>query len=201
LYKIRKAKSTKLKAQSSKIGFEMKRCPTCNQTFDEEWLSFCTQDGTSLVDTEALPEQPPPTIRAPAMPPSVSPSEQSTFNLPGSYSPPPALFSQPQPLQSAWQPPPPPARASAPQQSLAVASLILGLVSITVGWCCYFGVLTSPIAIGLGIASLSQIKKDPSQYTGKPLAIIGITTGSLYFVFLVLIILLYGLSFLMHGWQ
>ena len=34
----------------------MKRCPTCNQQFTDEWLTFCTQDGTSLVDVPGLAE-------------------------------------------------------------------------------------------------------------------------------------------------
>jgi Domain of unknown function (DUF4190) len=183
----------------------MKRCPTCNQTFTEEWLSFCTQDGTSLVDTAALPSEPPATMVSPPMPPSVSPAEQPTLNLPGSYSAPPMQasqvqpFSQPQPVQPSWQPPPPPPYARGPQQSLAIASLICGIFSITVGWCCYLGTITAPIAIGLGIFALVQIKNDPSKYAGRPLAIGGIVTGALYFVFLVLIILLYGLSFLVQG--
>ncbi len=69
----------------------MKRCPKCNQVFDQEWLSFCTNDGTSLVDTSALPPEPPPTMMSPPLPPSVSPSEQPTINLQtGSSQPPPA---------------------------------------------------------------------------------------------------------------
>ena len=109
---------------------------------------------------------------------------------------------QQQPLAPAWQPPPPPrAYTSAPQQSLAILSLVLGIVSVTVGWCCYFGVITGPIAVGLGIVALVQIKNNPTQYAGKPLAIGGIVTGGLYFVFLALIVLLYGLSFLMGGWK
>jgi hypothetical protein len=184
----------------------MKRCPTCNQTFSEEWLSFCTQDGTSLVDTSALPQGPSPTIMAPRMPPSVSPTEQPTMNLPGGYRPPAPIqsrqeqpFTQPQPGQPTWQPPPPPSYAVAPQQGLAVASLICGIFSITIGWCCYLGTITAPVAIGLGIFSLVQIKNDPAKYSGKPLAIVGIVTGALYFVFLVIIILIYGLAFLMQG--
>ncbi|MDQ2921461.1 MAG: DUF4190 domain-containing protein, partial [Acidobacteriota bacterium] len=62
-----------------------------------------------------------------------------------------------------------------------------------------FGVLTSPIAIGLGIFSLFQIKKDPTKYGGKGMAIAGIVAGALYFLFVALIILIYGLSFLMSA--
>jgi len=82
---------------------------------------------------------------------------------------------------------------------MAIASMILGLVSVTIGLCCYVGVLTAPVAMVLGFVALSQIKKNPEQYSGKPMAIVGIVSGALYFVILVLIILLYGLAFLVGG--
>jgi len=178
----------------------MKRCPTCNQTFTDEWLTFCTQDGTSLVNVELAPNEPPPTVAYPAMPPSVSPNEQPTLDLPGSYKPPMVQYSAPQPLQPGWTPPPPPPFSKPKQQQgLAITSLVLGIVSVTLGFCCYFGVLTSPVAIGLGIFALIQIKNDSAKYGGKPLAIGGIVAGSLYFFFVALIALIYGLSFLSSG--
>ena len=177
----------------------MKRCPTCNQQFTDEWLTFCTQDGTSLVDIPASPNEPPPTIAYPPMPPSVSPAEQPTLDFPVGYKPPPLQVATPQPLQPGWQPPPPPAYASQPQKSLAVLSMVLGIVSITIGWCCYFGVLTSPVSIGLGIFSLFQIKNNPTQYGGKGMAIAGIVLGALYFVFVALIVLIWGLNFLVNA--
>lgn len=181
----------------------MKRCPKCNQEFTDEWLTFCTQDGTSLVDIEASPTDPPPTLVQPAMPPSVSPFEQPTLDMPGRYSPPSTYsrpqYSAPQPVQSGWTPPPPPPYPTAPQQSLAVTSLVLGLVSITLGWCCSFGLLTSPVALALGIVSLVQIKNNPTKYGGKPFAIGGIITGGLYFAILALIIVLYGIGFILSG--
>lgn len=173
----------------------MKRCPTCNQTFEEEWLSFCTNDGTGLVETEASPREPPPTIRIES--PDTSPSGKPTFDLPGSYNPPPAQFVPPQPATLPWQPPAPPAHRAAPQQGLAIASLVLGLCSITFGWCCSLGLVTAPVAIVMGIVSLVQIKNDPSKHTGKPPAIIGIATGGAYLVFWVLLVLLYGFAIFM----
>lgn len=164
----------------------MKRCPTCNQTFDEEWLSFCTIDGTALVESGPLRSEPPPTIRASAIP--TNPTGQPTFNLPGSYNQPPARLAPPTVPAPSWQPPPPPGYAVVPQQGLAVASLILGIFTITFGWC-YVGVLTGPIAIVLGIISLVQIKNNPQRNTGKPMAIAGIVTGGLYFVLIAIFIL------------
>ncbi|MGH9967551.1 MAG: DUF4190 domain-containing protein [Pyrinomonadaceae bacterium] len=182
----------------------MKRCLTCNATFDEEHLSFCINDGTPLVDGDIPPElemqptrifaEPPPTVK---IPPS-RPTEYVPREMPSA--PPPAPYGWANEAPPAWvPPPPPPARVAGPKQGLAVGSFVLGLVSVTVGWCCYFGVLTAPIAVGLGIFSLIQIKNNPGQYSGKPLAIIGIVTGSLYFLAAALIILLYGLSFLVGG--
>ncbi len=181
----------------------MKRCPTCNQTFSEEWLSFCTQDGTALVDTSVLAQQPPPTVMGPPLPPSVSPTEQRTLNLPGAYSPPPAVssqpFSEPQPLQQSWQPPPPPAYAAGPQQTIAIVSLCCGVFSITAGWCCSLGLLTSPVALVTGIVALIQIKNDPARNTGKPFAIAGIATAAAYLVFWLLIFFIYGMAIFMQG--
>jgi hypothetical protein len=113
----------------------MRRCPKCNQQFADEWLTFCTQDGTSLVDMPGSSTDPPPTLVRP-MPPSVSPSEQPTLDMPGRYSPPPAQYIPPAPIQSGWTPPPPPAYPIRPNQSLAIASLILGILSTTLGLCC-----------------------------------------------------------------
>ncbi|HEV7474721.1 MAG TPA: DUF4190 domain-containing protein [Pyrinomonadaceae bacterium] len=170
----------------------MKRCPTCNQEFTDEWLTFCTQDGTSLLDVETSPDEPPPTLVSPSLPPSVSPAEQPTLDMPGRYSPPPAQYIPPAPLQSGWAPPPPPPFPNKPQQSLAVTSLVLGILSVTLGLCCYFGILTGPTALVLGIISLVQIKNDPAKYGGKGFAIGGIVTGGLYFIILAAIIVFYG---------
>jgi hypothetical protein len=185
----------------------MKRCPKCNRVFDQEWLSFCTNDGTSLVDTSAFPQEPPPTMMSPSMPPSVSPSEQPTINLqtsggssqaPAPYSPPTPMQQSwqptPQPMQTGWQPPPPPGYANKPKQGLAIASMILGICSITIGWCCSVGLLTAPVGIVLGIVSLVQIKNNPNENGGKPFSIVGIATGAAYLAFWVLIVLIYGVA-------
>jgi hypothetical protein len=174
----------------------MKRCPTCNQTFDEGWLSFCTNDGTTLVEDPSSSNEMLKTIMAPAPPPVSRPNEQANWSSPsGGIGA--GQFPVPQPSQAAWQPPPPP--PAGPQQGLAVASLVCGIFTVTIGWCCYLGVITGPVAIGLGIASLNQIKNNPDKFTGKPFAITGIVTGSLYFVFVALIIMVYGLMFLVQG--
>ena len=178
----------------------MKRCPTCNQQFTDEWLTFCTHDGTSLIEVKGSSSEPPPTFAYPPIPPTVARSEEPTLDFPDAYQPPP-VPSEPRDLQPSWQPPPPPAYIAKPalQQGMAVASLVLGLVSITLGWCCSFGLLTAPVALALGIVSLVQIKNNPTRYAGKGMAIGGIVTGGLYFLGILLFVLFYGLAFLAGG--
>ena len=138
----------------------MKRCPTCNRTFEEDWLAFCTQDGTTLVEeSPARADEPPPTIMAP----------------------------------------PPPPYQQGPKQGIAIASMICGIFSMTIGWCCYLGVISAPVAIGLGAYQLIQIKNNPDQAGGKPFAIVGIATGAVYFLLLAVIILIYGAAIFMQG--
>jgi hypothetical protein len=121
-----------------------------------------------------------------------NPQGQAPFDLPGSYTP-------QRPVAPVWQPPPPPAmmQASGQKQGLAVASLILGIFSITIGWCCSIGLLTAPTAIILGGISLTQIKKDPVHNTGKPLSIIGVCMGAAYLAFWILIFMIYGFAIFM----
>ena len=87
----------------------------------------------------------------------------------------------------------------APKQGIAIASMICGIFSMTIGWCCYLGTISAPVAVGLGIYQLVQIKNRPDENSGKPFAIVGIVTGALYFVLIAIIILLYGAAVLMGG--
>ena len=83
------------------------------------------------------------------------------------------------------------------KQGLAIATLILGIFSITIGWCCSIGLLTAPVGIVLGIISLVQIKNDPVTNTGKPLSIIGLCLSGFYVIVWFLIFMLYGMAIFM----
>ena len=100
------------------------------------------------------------------MPPSVSPTEQPTLDMPGRYAAPPAQYIL-RPSSPAGLPPPPPPYPPSPQTGMAVTSMILGIASITLGLCCYFGILTAPIAVILGIVSLVQIKTHPTDTAAR----------------------------------
>jgi len=198
----------------------MKRCPTCNRTFEEDWLAFCTQDGTTLVEEPTSKGyEPAPTIMAPAPPPPAggwmppsgdlssgpAPSQPISPPLPPSNQAVPSgglgsgQFQPQQQMQPGWQPPPPPPYVQGPKQGLAVASMICGIFTITFGWCCSIGLLSGIAGIVLGAYQLVQIKNNPDQNTGKPFAIVGIATSSLYFVIWVLLMVLYGAAIFMGG--
>jgi hypothetical protein len=60
-----------------------------------------------------------------------------------------------------------------PSRGLSIASLVLGLMSL---FCT--GILTAPIAIGLGISALKKISREPARYAGNGLAWSGVATGT-----------------------
>lgn len=182
----------------------MKRCPKCNQEFSESWLTFCTSDGTPLTGT-APPsaDYPPPTISMQQPPVTVDQQDRPTMIMPGAAAyggpvdkwqsaAPPATAPRPAPQ---WQP----AYSSAPPANgLAIASLVLGIFSITLGWC-YVGVITAPVGVILGIVSLNQIKKDPTKIGGKGMATAGVVTSAIGVVFVILMFMIIGLSILSNG--
>jgi hypothetical protein len=182
----------------------MKRCPTCNNTFDDEYLSYCTSDGTVLVRDKAdslelqetaIFDDPPPTVVMP--PPRPTEYVPQARNAPT----PPVPYGWANEASPAWVPPPPPVPfrgiTRPAQQGLAVASLILGIISITFGWICG-GPIFGLLAVVLGIGALMQIKKNPQQHTGKPMAVAGLITGgisllvSLAFIALWIVMMIVG---------
>ena len=164
----------------------MKYCPQCNRQYTESWLTFCSDDGTMLIEELSPPVDPNwnPIIREPKVD---TRSEQETQWLP--REPPlPGGWVAPDerpPMTPVWQPPP--LQPRKPQsQGLAVASMITGILGLALGC---IGPLPAIAAIVLGLMALSQIKQSPQTIGGKPLAIIGIVTGSLTVAFYVLLLI------------
>lgn len=82
----------------------MKRCPTCNKTFDDDALSFCLNDGASLVsETSSAPT---PGLQATMMatPPSLG---GASYPPPPPQSGPGSGSFNPPPPNPSWAPPPP----------------------------------------------------------------------------------------------
>jgi uncharacterized protein DUF4190 len=192
----------------------MKYCPQCNRQYNEPWISFCSEDGTMLIEQLSPPADPnfDPQIRGPK---TESASEQETQWLPreppawvapderppmsqtpwqsppapwqaAPYSPP-APASQPTP--AGWQPPPPPLvrPKKQPGQSLALASMIVAIVGLLAGSC--FGPVPAIVALILGVVALQQIAKGPDKTTGKPYAVAGVIISGLTIAFYLLLLI------------
>ena len=149
-------------------------------------MIYCTTDGTVLMrdeDTASLESQETALFREPpvtvTMPPRPTEYVPQAPNAPT----PPAPYGWASESPPAWVPPPPPvpfgsAVRPAQQQGIAVASLIFGLISITFGWICG-GPIFGLLAVVLGAVALTQIKRNPQQYGGKPIAVAGLITGGI----------------------
>lgn len=183
----------------------MKKCPRCGQTYTDSNVNFCFNDGELL---SYLADDAPPTLLK---------NRPSTFV---DDAPETEFFNQPRATNvTNWQPqaaPPVPRQGQpanspqifsqypvivSPNQTLAIVSLGLGIGSMTIGWCCSLGLLLSPAAIVTGTIALLQIKKDSTANGGRGMAIAGIVVGSVFLACYLLIIILYGIGFLLGGFR
>lgn len=124
--------------------------------------------------------------------PSVKEPE-SPFGTPSSPFDQPSSFNEPEPTspaavqQTEWAPPPSPSpsfggpaagqkpsAAGGEDKTLALVSLILGILSIP---CC--GFLTGIPAVITGFMAKNKAEADPGQYTGRGMALAGIVTGAI----------------------
>jgi Domain of unknown function (DUF4190) len=125
-------------------------------------------------------------------------------------------FGQPnnQMEQSAWTPPPAPDQNWANQgvgqntpfqtppisggqgqnQTLAIISLVTGILSI----CCYIGWITGPVALITGYLHRKKVKENPAEFGGDGLALAGMITGGilsgLWLLIIVFYVLIFGLA-------
>lgn len=77
---------------------------------------------------------------------------------------------------------------------LALAGMIMGILSLTVGWfCCGFGPVFSILGLVFSCIGLAQINRNPEQFTGKGLAITGIVLSVLRLVVMVCFVIFFGL--------
>jgi hypothetical protein len=168
----------------------MKYCPLCKRQFNEAWLSFCSDDGTPLIQELTPPADPNwnPKIREPKV---ETRDEEPTQWLPRDTPAPGAWIApdeRPPMSPGPWTPPPPPVapfrpRTQQPTQNLALASMITAIAGLLMAGC--FGPIPGIIALVLGLVALSQIKKSPDKYGGKPFATAGVIIGGITIMFYV----------------
>lgn len=159
----------------------MKKCSLCNQTYTDETLNFCLNDGGTL---EKISDVPPTVFMNPARatgevgwannqvftPPNQTPINSWQQNQPSFPNP---SYMTPNAFQS-------------PNQTLPVVSLILGICGVV--FCCYgfpFGIA----ALITGYLGYSNFNKDPNRYGGRGLAIAGLILGFISLIELVLVLI------------
>jgi hypothetical protein len=116
-------------------------------------------------------------------------------------------FEQPNQMEQAWTPPPapdaswgnqgvgqntpfqPPPMSSGQNQTLAIVSLVLGILSI----CCYIGWITGPAALITGWLHRKKVKENPAEFTGDGLALAGMIIGGIFFVLWIVIFIIYAI--------
>lgn len=66
----------------------------------------------------------------------------------------------------------------APSNGKATASLIVGITTLVLSWCCGVGILGA-VAIVLGVRARGEVQASQGRQTGEGMAVAGIVTGVL----------------------
>jgi len=166
----------------------MKQCPRCRQTYVDEQLNYCLEDGEPLTDLTREPapgrysNEPPPARYVDDAPPTVMLNESRVTNPAAWPQASPAVWQQ-QGNEDMQQRPP---FAAMPfgrsmDTTLPKISLILGIASIVLA-CCYGGIWLGLPAAVLGYLGMRNADTDPGRYSGRGLAIGGMVLGGISFL-------------------
>lgn len=169
----------------------MKKCLKCGQTYSDDTLNFCLNDGELLVQPGGY--DPPPTRLADDSPPTLMMNQPRVTNP----------IDWPQSTPARWQ-----GHSPAPfndqyglagygtvqtNQTLPTLALIMGITSVFMV-CCFGGIwLGLPAAI-VGFIGMRNADSDPARYGGRGMAIGGLVLGIVTFIASVMILIFGQLS-------
>lgn len=153
----------------------MKICPVCSQTYTDESLNFCLNDGATLNNAN---DDPPPTIFMD--PPRTTNPNYADFNT--NFSQPNTEFNSNfgQPNQEIYSAPFSPPAAVYPaqrDQTLPIISLVLGVLGFVL-ICCHGGLPLGIAAAITGYLGMKNADQNPQKYGGKGMAIAGLILGA-----------------------
>jgi hypothetical protein len=159
----------------------MKQCPRCKQTYSDDQLNFCLEDGELL---SAFAQEPPPARYRDDPPPTLlmnDPRATNPTNWPQTppAGQPPARWQPQQNIQN--QPFRSPGFVAGRDQTMPTIALILGILSIPLV-CCYGGIWLGLPAAVLGFLGMRNADNDPSRYGGRGMAIGGMVLGVISFL-------------------
>jgi hypothetical protein len=75
--------------------------------------------------------------------------------------------------------------------NLAIAGLVLGILSVLLGWC-FFNLVFAVLGLIFSWVGHSQVKKNPTRETGRGLAVAGIILSCLGLLMGIAVLLLFG---------
>lgn len=168
----------------------MKRCPKCGQTYVEQDLNFCLNDGELLMQSQdsgfgggSLPfgDDAPATIMM---------NDPRTTN-PTGWQAGSSVPVQSQRTTPVYQPPffGMAHLSGSMDQTLPTVSLVLAIFSL-IFVCCYGGLWLGVPAAIVGFLGMRNADRDPSRFGGRGLAIAGLILGIITFVMSMLILVL-----------
>ena len=146
----------------------MKKCPVCKQTYTDDSLNFCLTDGGILTKVN---DDPPPTVFMD----KARQTNDTNWANPEPFS---SWQNQPIAQNSPFMTPP---VMQIQNQTLPTVSLVLGILSLIL-FCCWGGLPLGIAAMITGFIGMNNVKNNPSQYSGKGLAIGGMATGAVALV-------------------
>ena len=155
----------------------MKICPTCNQIYDDDEQNYCLNDGRLLNKTT---DDAPPTVYmdAPRITKQnwqnaapISPWQNQSNLQNQEFATPSAIYGQ--------------------DQTLPIVSLVFGILSIPLAFCCYAGIPLGIVALITGYVGFNNEKNNPERYGGRGLAIGGMITGGLVLLLSILLFILW----------
>lgn len=154
----------------------MKICPICKQTYTDDNLNFCLNDGGTLA--RYTDDDAPPTV----MMNQARTTQQNwqNYESPNAWGNQPLQTHQSSPFQQ--NQPFGQLNYQTPNQTLPIVSLVLGILAIFLT-CCWGGFPLGLAAVITGYIGLQNINSNSQQYGGRGLAIGGIAAGAVALLF------------------
>jgi len=153
----------------------MKICSICNQTYADENLNFCLNDGGNLTEWK---DDAPPTVL-------LNQVRTTQPNWENYQTAPPEWGNQPLERNQTFYP----AVMQGQNQTLPTVALVLGICSVAF-FCCYGGIPFGAAAIVTGYIGMKNANENPMQYGGRSLAIGGLVMGLVGFLITVIMIII-----------
>ena len=168
----------------------MKRCLRCGQTYSDDTLNFCLNDGEMLIQQPGY--EAPPTQYADDTPPTLlmnqprvtNPIDWANSSIAHPQSSAPAIANQQYGLAG---------YAAQRDQTLPTVSLVMGIISIFLV-CCAGGIYVGLPAAIIGFIAMKNVDSDPVKYGGRGMAIAGMVIGIVTFLTSIFILIFGQLS-------